>query len=278
MSICCSFGEWLLEIDNHDVLRIRQVIRMLISFTLIGMGVAVFFAWQNHQLCQQFEKQEKLTQELQIRSDYDVVSTLKNRNSFAIFAQQIQKQKTPVSVFACDIDGLKIINDTLGHVVGDKIIRKAAEVLRKASPVNAQIFRMGGDEFIVLIPKVLTEGELVSLHNSIKNHIENNNYEHPSLPLSMSIGFATTVYDFTTLREVIKQADHNMYQRKGLVEKRFMKIYVRYLWSKIISQLLYSRYFLENNVPSRQLMSIGQCYASGRNHNNIVHQPRIYPF
>ena len=203
-----------MEIDNHDSLRGRQMIRMLLTFSFVVMGAAVLFAWQNHYLWHQIKNQEKLTQELRIRSDYDVVSTLKNRNAFASFAQQIEKQKTPVSILACDIDGLKIINDTLGHVVGDKIIRKAAEVLREASPVTAQAFRMGGDEFIVLIPKVLSEGELTSIHNSIKNYIENSNLENPSLPLSMSIGFATSAYDLTTLREVVKQADHNMYQEK----------------------------------------------------------------
>lgn len=159
-----------------------------------------------------------MTQELQIRSDYDVVSSLKNRNSFASIAQQIEKQNTPVSVLVCDIDGLKIINDTLGHMVGDTIIRKAAEVLRETSPVNAQIFRMGGDEFLVLIQKILSEGELKSIQKLIKKNVEKYNCQQPKLPLSMSIGFATTAYDLTRLWEVVKQADHNMYQEKRICQ------------------------------------------------------------
>ncbi len=61
------------------------------------------------------------------------------------FAQEIEKRGDSVSIIVCDIDGLKIINDTLGHMAGDKIIRKAAEILKAAYSCDAHIFRIGGD-------------------------------------------------------------------------------------------------------------------------------------
>jgi len=218
LGICIYYplGEWLIEVGNHGFLNGRCIIQILLAFTFLGIGGAVVLALQNQQLWRHIRNQEILTQELRVRSDYDVVSSLKNRNYFASLAQQIEKQNTPVAVLVCDIDGLKIINDTLGHMAGDTIIRKAAEVLRETSPVDAQIFRMGGDEFLVLILKVLSEGELASLYNSIKSNIENYNRQQPALPLSMSIGFSASTYELNTLREVVKQADHNMYQEKRI--------------------------------------------------------------
>lgn len=203
-----------MEIGNNDSLSVRQVIRILLACSIVGMEITVFLALQNHFLRYQVKNQERFTQELRVRSDYDEVSNLKNRNSYARLAQQIEKQNTPVSVLICDIDGLKIMNDTLGHMVGDTIIWKAAEVLRETSPINAEIFRMGGDEFLVLIQEVLSEGELTNLHNSIKDHIERNNCQYPNLPLSMSIGFASSSCELTKLWEVVRQADHNMYKEK----------------------------------------------------------------
>lgn len=100
-----------------------------------------------------------------------MLSGLKNRNSFIRFAQQIEKRGDSVSVMVCDIDGLKIINDTLGHLAGDEIIRKPAAVLQDTCPNNATIFRMGGDKFLVIIQEALSIRVLENLHDSIKSNI-----------------------------------------------------------------------------------------------------------
>lgn len=211
----------LLEIAGQDKMLGLQIIQGLETITVICLGVTIFLIKRHISLSNQIKSQQLMAQELCRQRDYDILSGLKNRNAFARIAQQMDKQGDLVSVMICDIDGLKIINDTMGHIVGDKLIQKAAEILKQACPANAQLFRMGGDEYLVLIPEVLSEQTLNQLRCSIKGLIASYNTQHSSIPLSLSIGFAATSSGLISLGEVIKLADCNMYQEKRACQEKF---------------------------------------------------------
>lgn len=125
----------------------------------------------------------------------------------------------------CDIDGLKIINDTLGHIAGDKIIQKAAKILKMAFPTGAEIFRIGGDEYLAIIEEVLTETQITMIQQKINQMIDQYNVTELSIPLSMSFGFACSSPSLCAFEEVVKQADYAMYQEKRACQD---KVY-RYL-------------------------------------------------
>ena len=158
-------------------------------------------------------------EKLRFISFHDALTGLYNR---AYFEEEIARleggRQYPVSIISCDLDGLKQINDQLGHDVGDRALKGAAKVLglhtfRKEDVVA----RIGGDEFIVILPRVDLD-----LNSSILERIENgvNQYNNSNIdddlyrPISISMGFAV-VHEGNSLEDGYKAADKAMYLEKN---------------------------------------------------------------
>ncbi len=118
----------------------------------------------------------------------------------------------PVSLIVADLDGLKGVNDNRGHAEGDKLIRRAAEVLQASVRAEDIVTRIGGDEFAILLPATNSAAAAQALAR-IHSLIELNN-KYYSLPaLSLSLGSATG--DSGSRRtDVLRQADDQMYVEK----------------------------------------------------------------
>lgn len=130
--------------------------------------------------------------------------------------RKIQAGMAAFSVIVFDMNGLKSINDRLGHEVGDAYITTAAELIKKS--VGAQhVYRIGGDEFIVVMEnftKEKTDALVEELKENIKKLNEDEKYRKD--PLAVSMGAA--VYDPETdpaYKDVFKRADEMMYQNKA---------------------------------------------------------------
>ncbi|MGL5271363.1 MAG: GGDEF domain-containing protein [Selenomonadaceae bacterium] len=151
--------------------------------------------------------------DLQYLSEHDLLSGLKNRNAFMNYMQICGNDALLVMV--CDIDGLKLINDHLGHYAGDRLICRAAAILRNAAPPQAQIFRMGGDEFLLLVPLAFLDGGAMALEEKVLQQVQAHNMSYADLPLSLSMGIVS-MHDGRqqSLQEAIKEADVYMYEKK----------------------------------------------------------------
>jgi diguanylate cyclase (GGDEF)-like protein len=124
----------------------------------------------------------------------DVLTDLRNRRAWseatarAALAFAADPGATTVTVLMGDLDGLKAVNDALGHDAGDQLINAAADALRLAAPPGAIVARLGGDEFGILVV-----GEVVDHHELIA-HIRATLAEQPTVrgfPLSLSLGVAS---------------------------------------------------------------------------------------
>jgi diguanylate cyclase (GGDEF)-like protein len=113
----------------------------------------------------------------------------------------------------CDGDGLQLVNDTLGHTVGDRLLLNAAKLLKNCSPAKATVARIGGDEFAVLIPDY-GEEELNELLDSIRSDIKQINDATSDIPISISLGYAIRVSPQEKIMEAFKRADEAMYREK----------------------------------------------------------------
>lgn len=155
---------------------------------------------------------------LHFLSNHDALTGLYNRTYFEHYLQKLAaKPEVDVGVIVCDVDGLKLANDVAGHAYGDGQLKGLAEVLHKSCPEHAVLFRVGGDEFIIVIEAV-TEDELSSICQNIRQNIEDIQREkrHNIVPLSVSVGYTISNGQNSTLDEMIKKADTLMYREKLL--------------------------------------------------------------
>jgi diguanylate cyclase (GGDEF)-like protein/PAS domain S-box-containing protein len=147
----------------------------------------------------------------------DKLTGLYNR---AFFEEEMKRLDTPrqlpLSLIMGDINGLKLTNDALGHLEGDKLLIKVAEILKKSCRQEDCIARWGGDEFIVLLPGC-DEINTAKVFERIKKYCRN--IDDFPIQTSISLGMATKNYITRDLREVIKEAEDKMYRNK-LLEAR----------------------------------------------------------
>jgi diguanylate cyclase (GGDEF)-like protein/PAS domain S-box-containing protein len=167
------------------------------------------------------------------KSFHDGLTGLYNRNYFSEEMARLGKDLTrsaPVSIISIDIDGLKIINDTLGHKVGDDLLISAAKIISSCFREVDVIARIGGDEFCVVLPGV-DPAAAVAKKGRISKQVSAYNRTDPPVPMNMSVGVATSRdVQGETIYDVYQRADENMYQYK-LIQAKSQK-------SKVIDMLL----------------------------------------
>ena len=148
----------------------------------------------------------------------DDLTGLYNRRGFIALAEQrIRMHSTdslrPVLVFA-DMDGLKPINDSLGHAVGDRALVEAASVFRSCFRGGDILGRLGGDEFVMLLFPGRHEIDRDNVLQRLKNGLaERNAAPHREFRLSVSVGFARLTAG-ESLGDLMARADRDMYRRK----------------------------------------------------------------
>jgi diguanylate cyclase (GGDEF)-like protein len=144
---------------------------------------------------------------------HDVLTSLYNR---AYFEEELARlgrgRQFPVSVIVADLDGLKRVNDSRGHAEGDKLIRRASEVLQASVRAEDVVTRIGGDEFALLLPSANAAAAEQALAR-IRNLVELNNKYYSVPLLDLSLGAATGELG-SSLPEVLRQADDRMYVEK----------------------------------------------------------------
>lgn len=179
---------------------------------------------QNQRLEEEVQKRLRIEAEIRALSLTDELTGLYNRRGFFLLAEQQLRlakrlQRHCYLLFA-DIDGLKQINDLLGHAVGDRLIIDAANVLKETFRYDDVVARLGGDEFAVLIPDCLDN--LEEFNYRIQARIEDFNRTFNGFyRLSMSIGIGRYPIDSeVSLDCLLAQADHLMYKQKRLKYSR----------------------------------------------------------
>lgn len=151
---------------------------------------------------------------LKYLSLHDQLTGLYNR---AYFEDTIEKldsgREYPITIISADLDGLKLINDTMGHLQGDELLKRCSHILRKNLRKEDVLARVGGDEFIAILPRTGEKtGDLIV--KRISKSIDEYNSKHSELPLMISLGRATSTDNKQSLLEVIKKADNLMYREK----------------------------------------------------------------
>jgi len=156
----------------------------------------------------QFEEQ------LKYLSLHDTLTSLYNRTYFEeeVNRLEVSRHKS-IGLIICDVDGLKLVNDTLGHEAGDRLLMQVAKLLKSCFRADDVVARIGGDEFAILIPGCNTQS-MESAYSRIKTAVYRHNSSSPDIPVSLSIGFAIRDNPELPMNEVFQIADNNMYREK----------------------------------------------------------------
>ena len=159
--------------------------------------------------------ERKRTQDqLKYLSLHDPLTGFYNRTYFEEETRRMENGRhDPVGIIICDVDGLKLVNDTYGHGAGDALLVAAAGVIKSSFRESDMVARIGGDEFAILLPNS-DEKTVEEACNRIRKAITRYNEKRPKILLGISIGFAAKSDKLKDMAELFKEADNNMYREK----------------------------------------------------------------
>lgn len=215
------FAAQLIDLWNGKVVQEREVV----NYTLGGdtLHVHMQFAILEEHLDDwglvlvslvDITARKKAEAYLEYLGKHDVLTRLRNRAYFVEETARLsRKGPWPVAMIAVDLNGLKIANDEGGHVAGDALLRRAGEVLNKAVDAPGCAARVGGDEFVVLLPGTDEEGAR-GVMEQIRLVLELNNQFYPGKSLSFSMGLAVCQRG-DSIEATLLAADRAMYEDKA---------------------------------------------------------------
>jgi diguanylate cyclase (GGDEF)-like protein/PAS domain S-box-containing protein len=158
-------------------------------------------------------------EQIEYQAYHDALTGLPNRLLFrdrlTIALAHAKRQHTPLVVMFLDLDRFKIVNDTLGHSLGDGMLRVIAERLRSVLREGDSIARMGGDEFTVLLSDLKQQNDAAKIAQKLLDTVaEPVRIEGHELYVTTSIGIALFPSDGDTAELLLKNADSAMYRAK----------------------------------------------------------------
>jgi len=212
--------EEIIEIENHTLLinKNKEEIPIEDSAAPIRdengnvIGVVVVF----RDCTQKKERQKKI----EYLSYHDQLTGLYNRHFFEQELKRLDVERNlPFTMAMVDVNGLKLTNDAFGHEAGDTLLKSVSKILKSECRTDDIISRVGGDEFVILLPKTNgDETELIvkRIYKAMGNEKVGN------VIISVSIGWETKVNLQEDIKEIFSKAEDNMY-RKKITETQSMR-------------------------------------------------------
>ncbi|MDD3307703.1 MAG: diguanylate cyclase, partial [Acetobacterium sp.] len=154
----------------------------------------------------------KTEEEIRFLSYHDYLTGLFNRRFYEeVLIKLDTEENYPLTLVMADVNGLKMINDSFGHAVGDELLRKASNVIKSGCRENDVIARLGGDEFVIILTK--TDAETAAL--IIKRlEVLATREKIRGLKLSIAFGSRTKTIKEENIQQVLKNAEDDMYRHK----------------------------------------------------------------
>jgi len=172
-------------------------------------------------------QKNKIKKQLEILANQDSLTQLYNRNYFNIQLEKAialaKRHNYKVALIMFDIDNFKRVNDSLGHQAGDMVIQETALRISKILRKSDMFFRIGGDEFTIIVENYTDKTEITSLMRRIKMEMKKHiDIENINFHISLSIGVSLFPENADTPVSLQKTADIAMYEAKNNGKNNFM--------------------------------------------------------
>ncbi len=226
--------EAVLEVytDVTGLVQLNQRAQWKILAVVLGamalVYVVVLLILARYQRLLRSQERERAAQEERIRHQayHDTLTGLPNRASFSEHLEEAMRRAKragrPLALLFVDLDLFKRVNDSLGHDAGDRLLRVAAERIRRAVREADVLFRMGGDEFTVLLEDVGGPEEAAMVAGRMLEAVaEPLQLQGREISMSASAGIAFYPRDDTVGERLLKSADTAMYRAKELGRNRY---------------------------------------------------------
>ncbi len=191
----------------------------------------------------------------------DSLTGLYNRDFFYEEIKRLNtKRQLPISLIMGDLNGLKLINDAFGHSMGDKALKRIAEILKETFRDEDIIARVGGDEFLILLPKTDKKTS-----EKIVKRVKEKCQERPLdiININVSFGISTKTKTETNIKEIIKKAEDKMYFNKLKEGKEAKLSMINYLKDKL------QKITFENKAHYERLKVMGMEMAGILNFSEV---------
>ncbi|MBQ3795673.1 MAG: sensor domain-containing diguanylate cyclase [Butyrivibrio sp.] len=205
-------GFWNLSIaPASSWIRIYEVLSVSFIALLISTLAALFmYAYMS---------MKANAKELEVLSYRDALTNLENPRSYQEHMEELTNKKLPYGLVFMDLNDFKKVNDTYGHETGDALLNITAKRLRNSIREKDKAFRIGGDEFVVVLhgahDKKFYEGVIARMRQNVAREVV---IGEVRLNVSISAGYARCPEDGTKLEDVVKKADDAMYYNKRLMK------------------------------------------------------------
>ena len=209
-------------------------------------------------------ERKQIEQRLTKLAHFDSLTGLANREYFNITftraVEQADRRNQTLGLMFLDLDHFKEINDTLGHLMGDKLLVCIAERLKSCVRSIDFIARLGGDEFVIILDDIKTSKIATNIAEKILSALSNPvDLANTEVFISSSIGITLFPDDGDNVNDLLKHADVAMYKAKDLGRNNF-QFYTSELNTKIIQAI-----DIKNDLRG----------AIGRNELTLYYQPKI---
>ena len=207
--------------SGHNVNQVETSLRLLregeeTDFTFLVSSTPLQHKGEPMALVALMDITERKAAEESLRSAgfSDTLTGLYNRNFFETEMNRLgDGRHAPLGIIIFDVDGLKFINDTMGHESGDSVLTTIAGILKENFRSSDIIARIGGDEFAVLLPDIDQAG-IQGIVQRVRQSVEQLNSRQTQIPLSVSMGQAVSTRDNPDIPELFREADNRMYREK----------------------------------------------------------------
>lgn len=193
-------------------------------------------------------------EKIEYLSYHDQLTGLHNRRFFEDKLRDLDRAKNlPLSIIMADLNNLKLVNDTFGHAVGDRFLKRTAQVFKAVCRPHDIIARWGGDEFIILLPKT-TSKEVALMASRIDRALQKEKIE--SLSISVALGWVTKNYANEDISVVFKSVENHMYRSKLFQNKEIQ--------SETIQALMIALYEKNEREEQHSKRVSALCHYVGR--------------